>query len=131
MSVAAPNITVDSASLAVGGIRGRQKVTIGSTEKTFKLSSSAGTCNIRASGPVQCKDIIVAGSANISGQLGAQSYFAWNTEPQETIPGVQKMSLKLFKRQVKNIFSKQVDALSVDYAAMIQKWYNDYYVCNH
>ena len=66
-------------------------------------------------GQFQSRDITAAGNLNVSGQLGAQTYFAWDTQAIETIYGVTQRSLSSFRKQINKMFSSSVRPVTVTY----------------
>lgn len=133
VTIVTPQMDVDTGNFRVGNFQNSYKVPIGITDQKYvNLSKGSGTLVMSVKGSLKTRNITCAGTVMVSGQLGASSFFVFDTKEQPKIPGIKPESLKAFRASIRNLFgtSFKTSQVTVTHGSKLQKWYNDKFICD-
>ena len=130
MNFITPSIDMDTASVRIGTFSTTYTLKTGATsQNTVHLNKGAGDSSVLVRGQLFATDMLSRNNLTVGNFLQAGDYIRLQTQPLQTIPGVQKRALNRIKKQIDKPFTGKFTSLKLSFQKQLQKWYKDSFIC--
>lgn len=133
LTAIAPTVNVDTGAFFAGKFQTAYTINTGANGDVPVVLSKGGqsfTAQIR--GNLQVQGAIIGNKQiQVRGMCAAGDYMVLQTTPVRLITGTRQSGIKAFKRMLSKTFGSPLNAPNLPFVTVLQKWYNDAYICSN